>query len=98
MQTEISLGQYAIPVLLMVILAIIYKFYEGPEGTSTLSAKGKCLAAILVGVALGLVALFYKGEPVTAQKIIDYALYGLMTGAAAVGLWEGYSKTFKDKG
>ena len=83
METDIQLGAYTVPVILTVILAIVYKF----AGTG-LPDKWKAVIACLVGIALGFVALWYAGKPWLAVNIVDNGIYGLMTGASAVGLYE----------
>jgi hypothetical protein len=79
--TDISFGQYALPVILMVILTLIYKF-------KTFTDRYKSLIAVCVGIVLGLVAIPYNGVPFTVVNIVDYGLYGLMIGASATGLYE----------
>lgn len=91
--SEVNLGQYAVPVILTVVLGIIYKLLDKPDGTSYLNNKFKPLIAIALGIIIGIVSMFYKGTPVTFQVWVDYILYGLMTGASAVGLWEGVRAT-----
>ncbi len=80
---DITLGQYGLPVLLTIFLALIYKFVpvEFPD-------KYKSLIAILVGIGLSLVAVWYKGLAWTPVVIVDHVLYGLMLGASAVGIYE----------
>ena len=78
---EVTFGQYSVPIILTVILAIIYKFI-------TFGDKYKALLAVCVGILLGLLAIPYKGVDWTIVNVVDHALYGLMTGAAAVGLYE----------
>lgn len=81
---DVQFGQYAIPVLLTVILAIAYKFV----GQDRLKDKWKSLIACLVGIGLGFLALWYNGLDWNPVNIVDHAIYGLMTGAASVGLYE----------
>ena len=85
---EVEFGQYGVPVILTVILAIVYKFINFGD-------KYKALIAVLVGIALGIVAIPYKGLDWTVVAIVDHAIYGLMIGASAVGLYE-LSRTVKN--
>ncbi|NIP33137.1 hypothetical protein GWN26_09245 [Candidatus Saccharibacteria bacterium] len=86
---EIALGQYSIPVILTVVLTLIYKMTVVPD-------RVKALVAIGIGVVLGIIGMVYNAAPpYTAKLVIDYALYGFMTGAAAVGLYEGV-RTFSN--
>ena len=79
---EINLGQYTLPVILAVILGIIFKF------APNIKDSYKSLIAVFVGMAFGVVLIFYQGEAITFQYIVDRILDGLMVGAAAVGLYE----------
>lgn len=78
---EVTFGAYAIPIILTVILAIVYKFI-------TFGDQYKALLAVCVGIALGILAIPYKGLDWTIVAFVDHAIYGLMTGAAAVGIYE----------
>lgn len=90
---EINFGPYALPVLLTVFLAIIYKLAGNPDGTSTIPDRAKPIIAILLGIGLAIIGMFYAGLKPTFKVIVDYVLYGLMMGASAVGLWEGFRAT-----
>lgn len=79
---EITFGQYAVPVILTVVLGVIYKL------VTTIPDKWKALIAICCGIGLGMVAIPYNSLPFTVVNIVDHTIYGLMTGASAVGLWE----------
>ena len=81
-EDEVKLGAYALPVILMVVLGAIYKMVE------TIPDRCKPIVAIGVGIALGLVGMHYAAKPWTFPNIVDYVLYGLMAGAASVGLYE----------
>ena len=78
---DVALGQYALPPVLMVLLSLLYK-------TADVSNTWKPWIAVVLGVGLGMVALLYKGDLWTVQAVTDHTLYGLMTGASAVGLYE----------
>jgi len=90
---EIVFGEYALPLVLMVILALFYRIV----GDGVVSNRWKSVIAVFAGVGLGIAGISYNGQPWTAQVIIDYALYGFMQGAAAVGLWEVTSKGIMNK-
>jgi len=79
---EISIGAYSLPVILSIILAIIYKVVP------SIPDRFKALMAIGCGIVLGLLAMIYGTDTYTAKVIINYAIAGLMAGAAAVGLYE----------
>ena len=78
---DIQFGQYAMPVILTVILGIIYKF-------ANFGDKYKALIAVLIGIGLGILAIPYKGIDWTVVSLVDHIIYGLMLGASAVGLYE----------
>ena len=80
---EIKLGQYALPLLLTIILALIYKFVP-----IEFSDRYKALIAVFVGVGLSLLTVWYKGLGFDIVNVVDYGLYGLMVGASAVGIYE----------
>jgi hypothetical protein len=88
---EISFGQYALPVVLMIGLAFFYKLFDKSDGTSYIPNRLKPLIAIGLGIVLGIVAMFYNGIQPIFKNIVDFVLYGFMAGAGAVGLWEGFS-------
>ncbi len=89
---EINFGVYALPVVLMVILALFYRIVG-----ANVSNRWKSLIAIVAGVGLGIAGIAYNEQPWTAKIIIDYAMYGFMQGAAAVGLWEVTTKGVMNK-
>lgn len=78
---EVTFGGYAVPLVLTVILAIVYKFI-------TFGDQYKALLAVMTGILLGILAIPYKGIDWTVVSIVDHALYGFMTGAASVGIYE----------
>ena len=82
---DISFGQYSVPVIITVLLAIVFK-------TTTVADGAKPFIAIGLGIAFAVMGIFYAGLQPTFPVVVDHVLYGLMTGAAAVGLWEGFSK------
>ena len=90
---EINFGAYALPVVLMVILALFYRIV----GDGVVSNRWKAVIAVVCGTGLGIVGIAYNTQPWTAQIITDYALYGFMQGAAAVGLWEVTTKGVMNK-
>lgn len=78
---EVNLGQYALPVVLSVVLALIFRI-------PSISDRYKPVIAVVTGALLGIVGLIYKEGPYTVPFFMDYLFYGLMSGAAAVGLYE----------
>jgi len=87
---EIRLGQYALPVLITVILGLVYKI------ATAIPDRLKPVISVLIGIGLGLYAIEYAGKPWTLIIVTDYVLYGFMVGASAVGLYE-ISKTVRKR-
>ena len=83
---EISFGQYSVPIIITVLLALIFK------AIPAIKDELKPFIAIMIGIGLGVLGIYYAGIVPTFPVVVDHILYGLMTGAAAVGLWEGFSK------
>lgn len=79
---EVTFGQYAVPVILTVVLGIVYRL------VGTIPDKYKAVIAVGCGILLGLLAVPYNGLPWTVVNIVDHVIYGLMVGASAIGLWE----------
>ena len=89
---EIKFGAYALPVVLMVMLGLVYRMLG-----ETIPLRWKSTIAVFAGIGLGLAGVAYNSQPWTAKIIIDYGLYGFMQGAAAVGLWEVTTKGVMNK-
>lgn len=88
---DVMLGHYALPVILMVVLSVIYWV-----ANDSIPNQFKPLIALGVGVVLGIFAMFYAELKPTFINVVDYVLYGLMAGAAAIGLYEGKKALSKD--
>ena len=78
---ELTIGSFGISIILSILLRMIYN-------TVDIGNRFKPWIAVLMGMGLGMVALIYTGEIVSAKVIIDYLLRGFMTGATAVGFYE----------
>lgn len=85
---EISLGQYAIPFLITILLAFVFKPFDKSDGSSILKDWQKGYIAAILGVAIGFVAMFYKGGVVTFTTWVDYILYGFVQGTSAIGIFK----------
>ena len=83
MDELVKFGQYGIPVLLTVVLGLVYNF-TGDK----IPDKFKSLIAVGCGVGLGILGLAYNSMPWTVANVTDFGLYGFMTGASAVGIYE----------
>ena len=80
---DVNLGQYALAPLIGILLTIVYKMVP------TVPDKWKAVIAMGVGAGLGFIAIGYQGLPWTFVNVVDYFLYGALSGASAVGLYEG---------
>lgn len=90
---EINFGAYSLPVVLTIILTFIFRFI----GEDRIPKRVKPAVALVAGIGLGMAAVAYNAEPWTAKVIIDYGIYGIVQGAAAIGLWEVTTKTVMNK-
>ena len=77
-----EIAQYSFSGILAIMLGVIWKYIDAND-------RWKPLIAIVCGIGLGLVSLGYMGKAWTFVNIVNYAIYGFMNGAAAVGLYEG---------
>lgn len=80
---EIAFGGYALPVLLTVFLALVYKIMG-----ENIKDRWKAMIAVGFGMCLGAVYVPYEGLAFTAKNFVDYILNGFMVGASAVGIYE----------
>ena len=81
---ELMIGDVLVSVILTIILGIVYNLVIIPD-------RAKSGLAVLIGTALGIVAMYFNLEPPFSVKMyIQYGLQGFMIGAAAVGLYENY--------
>ena len=83
MDEVVKFGQYGLPVLLTVFLGLVYNFIG-----DKIQDRFKSLIAVGLGVGLGILGLAYNSMPWTVANVTDYALYGFMVGASAVGIYE----------
>ena len=88
---EIKLGAYGLPFLLTIGLGIIYLVAK------SIPDRIKPLITIGVAIGLSLLALGYAGMPWTFKLVVDYVLYGLIMGAAAIGIYESKRAVFNPR-
>lgn len=86
---NVTIGSYGVPAILAVVLGIIYNL------SPKIRDKWKAPISLLAGIGLGMCAMVYNLDQCTTKAIIDYGLEGLMSGAAAVGLYEGIYRPAK---
>ena len=83
MDEFVTIGQYGLAPLLTVFLGLFYRLVG-----DKLEDRFKAVIAVGVGIGLGILGLAYKGLPWSVVNVVDYALYGFMVGASAVGIYE----------
>lgn len=79
----VNLGQYSIPVILVTVLALIYKM-----AGEKIKDRWKPAIAVALGIGLGIVNIFYNGLGLSWVTVVDNVIYGIMVGCSAVGLYE----------
>lgn len=82
---DLSIGNFMATPIITAFLAVVYKFTVIPNWA-------KPFIAMLIGVAVGVWAMYYSVADPTFQNWSDHLLGGWTQGMAAVGLWEGVSK------
>jgi hypothetical protein len=97
--TILKFGPYALPfpVALSAILAILYSFFDKADGSSYLSNRTKNGLALLCGAAFGWYLLLCCHVEITPELGIGWTMFGVLEGAAAVGLYKTV-KTWTEKG
>jgi hypothetical protein len=80
---DTNIGQYSLPFILTAILGLLYK-WAGDK----IPDRFKPVIAAILGTALGYVALIYSGKPQEGKVIIEYLLFGFISGLGAVGTYE----------
>lgn len=84
MIAELQIGSFGASVILTIILKMVYNTINVPK-------RAKPWIAIGIGIALGIVAMYYVRDPqqqATFKVVVDYVLQGFMTGATVIGLHE----------
>lgn len=81
---EVKFGGIAISVLLTIALGIIYKV----AGEGVIHDRYKALISVLIGMLLGILAVSYQGLTWTVVNVVNNVIWGFMSGAAAVGMYE----------
>jgi len=80
---EITFGGYAMPLILSLILSFAYKV-----AGAKIDDRFKAVIAVVAGLALGNLAIAYKGLQWTVPVVVDHSVYGFIVGLSAIGLYE----------
>ena len=78
----ITLGKYSLPVILMILLALVFKNISIKDSLKPLIAVG-------CGIVLGIIAMFYN-EPdvITFPMVVEFILAGVVAETSATGAYE----------
>lgn len=83
MVPEMTIGQYAVPFVLSIIMGLIYKFVP------VITDRYKALLTVIIGVVLAVISMYYAGpETVTFQMWANSLIGGILIGAGAIGIYE----------
>ena len=88
MNETVVFGQFGMSVVISVILGVIFKRWENPDGSSSLKAWKKTWIACAVGMIFGLIGMVYMGIVFSAKNVILYLITGFMTGTTSIGMFE----------
>ena len=88
--TLIQFGPYILPfpVALATILTVFYSLFNKPDGTNPISDRIKNGFALIMGVGFGILVMTQKGVEPSWINFIGWGIFGLLEGAAAVGLYK----------
>jgi len=88
--TILTFGPYVLPfpIALATFLSIFYSLFNQSDGTNILSDRFKNAVALVLGMGFGILVMLQKGLPVTVPNFVGWAVFGLLEGAAAVGLYK----------
>lgn len=82
---DLSFGQYSLPVLLTMFTMGLFRFWQ-------VSDRLKPPITLVLGIALGVLWIFYTGTTCTVPTVVDSVFYGAMQGFAAIGIYETQDK------
>ena len=88
MEAEIMIGKYSVSFILTILLSWAFGLFS--DDPANISNRIKKAVAVLAGVALSLLALFYQvSQGVTVMSlpnVVDYTISGFLVGAASIGI------------
>jgi len=90
---QLSIGGYAVPFLLTIIMGLIYRFVP------VIADQYKALVTIVVALLLAFLAAVYEPPEAgyTAKLIIETFIGGLMIGCQAIGIYEGARSFYRPR-
>jgi hypothetical protein len=89
MEAEVMIGKYSVSFVLTILLAWFFSLISNDP--DKISNRVKKAVAVAAGVALSILALFYKAHTdasfqIDIVPIVDYAISGFLIGAASIGI------------
>ena len=89
MEAEVMIGKYSVSFVLTILLAWFFSLIS--KDPDQISNRVKKTTAVCAGVALSLLAMFYKAHTDSSVQIdivpiVDYAISGFLIGAASIGI------------
>ena len=83
MVPEMTIGQYAVPFILTIIMGLIFKFIP------VIQDRWKSLLTVVFAMVLAVISMYFTApEVVTFQMWINTVIGGLLIGASAIGVYE----------
>ena len=80
---ELMIGSVGASLILTILLGIIYNTFP------KINDRIKTPIAVLIGLGLGVVAMYVEATPPFSFKIwVNFLIKGLLVGASATGLYE----------
>jgi heme A synthase len=88
MEAEIMLGKYSVSFILTILLAWCFGLVT--DDPATISNRVKKAIAVLAGIGLSVLAMFYQISTgtllLTLPNTVDYVISGFLIGAASIGI------------
>jgi hypothetical protein len=87
-EAEIMLGKYSVSFILTILLAWVFGLVT--DNPDTLSNRLKKAIAVLSGIGLSILAMFYQIAQgflvLNLPTIVDFIISGFLIGAASIGI------------
>jgi hypothetical protein len=89
MEAEVMIGKYSVSFILTILLAWFFSLISNDP--DQISNRVKKAVAVGAGVAMSILAMFYKAHTDSSVQIdivpiVDYAISGFLIGAASIGI------------
>ena len=88
MEAEVMIGKYSVSFILTILLSWTFGLFA--DDPATISNRVKKAAAVLAGVALSVLAMFYQVTQglvtLGLPTVVDYTISGFLIGTASIGI------------